>query len=161
MSMSKHITPWPHYVRPNYYVWVIRCIWSGPFKWAVKENTADSPSLTGLVFLIQSTRWRTKSKKKSPSGTLTYGGDATIILCANNLMKLSQLFKNSNGIKGYLYTVRKTKRDTGPKHVCDGKIRHPHRTIGKIRHPSSRWIYMDDGIFRHIHVLVLRHARFF
>jgi hypothetical protein len=28
------------------------------------------PSLVGLAFLIQSVRWRTKSKKKSPSGTL-------------------------------------------------------------------------------------------
>lgn len=27
------------------------------------------PSLEGLAFLIQSVRWRTKSKKKSPSGT--------------------------------------------------------------------------------------------
>jgi hypothetical protein len=24
------------------------------------------------------------------------------------------------------YAVRKTKRDEGPKHVCDGKFRHPH-----------------------------------
>jgi len=28
------------------------------------------PSLAGLAFLIQSVKWRTKSKKKSPSGTL-------------------------------------------------------------------------------------------
>ena len=28
------------------------------------------PSLVGRAFLIQSVRWRTKSKKKSPSGTL-------------------------------------------------------------------------------------------
>lgn len=29
----------------------------------------DAPSLVGLAFLIQSVRWRTKSKKKSSSGT--------------------------------------------------------------------------------------------
>jgi hypothetical protein len=44
------------------------------------------------------------------------------------------------------YTVRETKRDAGPKHVCDGKLRHPHKFSGPI--------YVDDGIFRHRHVLV-------
>ena len=32
-------------------------------------NHESVPSLVGLAFLIQSVRWRTKSKKKSPSGT--------------------------------------------------------------------------------------------
>jgi hypothetical protein len=42
----------------------------------------------------------------------------------------------------------------------DGKLRHPHETIGKIRHQhrSGRWIYVGDGIFRHPHVVGLRHA---
>jgi hypothetical protein len=62
-----------------------------------------------------------------------------------------------------MYTVSKAKRDAGPQHMSDGKCRHPHRTIGKIRHQhrSSRWVYVDDGIFRHPHVDGLRHAWFF
>jgi hypothetical protein len=42
----------------------------------------------------------------------------------------------------------------------DGIFHHPHRTIGKIRHLHTfgRSIYVDEGIFRHMHVLVLRHA---
>jgi hypothetical protein len=41
-----------------------------------------------------------------------------------------------------ILTVRKTKRDAGPKHVRvrDGKLRHPHRFSGPI--------YVDDGFFR-------------
>jgi hypothetical protein len=30
-----------------------------------------------------------------------------------------------------MYTVKKAKRDAGPKHVCDGKFRHLHRSIRK------------------------------
>ena len=33
-------------------------------------SSSHIPSREGLAFLIQSVRWRTKSKKKSPSGTL-------------------------------------------------------------------------------------------
>jgi hypothetical protein len=45
----------------------------------------------------------------------------------------------------------------------DGKFRHPHRTIGKIRHQprSGRWVYMDDEIFCHPLVVALRHAWLF
>ena len=35
----------------------------------VLTENGPVPSLVGLAFLIQSVRWRTKSKKKSPSGT--------------------------------------------------------------------------------------------
>ena len=35
-----------------------------------RDGLVFLPSLTCLAFLIQSVRWRTKSKKKSPSGTL-------------------------------------------------------------------------------------------
>jgi hypothetical protein len=59
--------------------------------------------------------------------------------------------------------LEKTKHEAGSKHEGDGKLRHPHRTIGKIRHlhRSGRSIYVDDEIFRHIHVLVLSHAWLF
>jgi hypothetical protein len=45
----------------------------------------------------------------------------------------------------------------------DGKFRHPHITIGKLRqqHSSGRWVYVDDGIFRHPHDMGLRHAWLF
>jgi hypothetical protein len=60
-------------------------------------------------------------------------------------------------------TVTKAKRDTGPQHLGDGKFRHSHGTIGKIchQHRSGRWVYVDDGIFRHPHVVGLRHAQAF
>jgi hypothetical protein len=47
--------------------------------------------------------------------------------------------------------------------MSDGKCRHPRRTIGKIRHQHrlGRWICVDDGIFRHPHVVGLRHAWLF
>jgi hypothetical protein len=49
----------------------------------------------------------------------------------------------------YFCTVRKTKRDAGPKHEGDRKIRHLHK--------SGRSMYVDGGIFLRTHVLVLRH----
>jgi hypothetical protein len=47
------------------------------------------------------------------------------------------------------HTVTKAKHDAGPKRVSDRKFRHPHRLIGKIRHPhrSDRLFYVEDGIF--------------
>jgi hypothetical protein len=44
--------------------------------------------------------------------------------------------------------------------MVDGKFRHPQRRIGKIRqeHRLGRSTYMANGIFRHLYVLVLRHA---
>ena len=36
---------------------------------ATSKDICYVPSRVGLAFLIQSVRWRTKSKKKSPSGT--------------------------------------------------------------------------------------------
>jgi hypothetical protein len=59
---------------------------------------------------------------------------------------------------------KKAKRDAGPKHVCDGKFRHPHGSIGKIRHQHrlGRSItYVDGGLFRPIHVSGLHHAWLF
>lgn len=38
--------------------------------WALKKHSSFLPSFTCLAFLIQSVRCLTKSKKKSPSGTL-------------------------------------------------------------------------------------------
>jgi hypothetical protein len=57
----------------------------------------------------------------------------------------------------YMHTVRKAKHDVGPKHFGDGKFRPPHRLSGGF----LLSFYVDDGIFPHLHVLVLRHARLF
>jgi hypothetical protein len=44
-----------------------------------------------------------------------------------------------------VYTVKKkAKRYAGPKHLRDGKFRHPRR--------SSCTIYVDEGLFRSIYV---------
>jgi hypothetical protein len=59
-----------------------------------------------------------------------------------------------------IITVKKSERDAGPKHLGDGKFRHSQRRIGKIhqQYRSGRSTYMANGMFRHLHVLVLRHA---
>jgi hypothetical protein len=38
-----------------------------------------------------------------------------------------------------IYTVKKAKLDAGPKHVWDGKCRHPRKSSGPV--------YVDDGFF--------------
>jgi hypothetical protein len=48
------------------------------------------------------------------------------------------------------YTVKRTTRDAGAKHKSDGKYRQSHRL--------SDPIYVDDGIFRHPFVVLLRTA---
>ena len=60
------------------------------------------PSLLGLAFLIQSVKWRTKSKKKSPSGTLITAKEITqnyITLKFLVLWKINseRVVKKSNG----------------------------------------------------------------
>jgi hypothetical protein len=62
-----------------------------------------------------------------------------------------------------LYTVRKAKRDARPQDKGDGKFRHPYRYRGPISDVDGffRSFYVDDGIFRHPRVLVLRPARLF
>jgi hypothetical protein len=62
-----------------------------------------------------------------------------------------------------LYTVGKAKRDAGPQHMGDVKFRRPHRQRALIYVVGGfyRSFYVDDGIFRHPCVSVLRHARLF
>jgi hypothetical protein len=72
-------------------------------------------------------------------------------------------FKNLKEAGSFFFcdsTVRKTKRDAGPKHEGDGKFRHPHRTIGKIRHLGPLDICGLRN-FPSMHFLLLRHAWFF
>jgi hypothetical protein len=66
----------------------------------------------------------------------------------------------SNIFSTFRRTVKKTKRDVGPKHVGEGKFRHPRRSTGSIYVDNGffRLIYVYDGIFRQPHVLGLRHA---
>ncbi len=68
------------------------------------DGTNVLPSLTGRVFLIQSTRWRTKSKKKSPSGTL-YRED-----CNSHYSSYENLFTGECAIQyskmRWLYNMR-------------------------------------------------------
>jgi hypothetical protein len=58
-------------------------------------------------------------------------------------------------------TVKK-KRDAGAQHVGAGKFRHPRGSSGPIYVDDVFFgsIYVDDGIFRHRHVVILHHARF-
>jgi hypothetical protein len=60
----------------------------------------------------------------------------------------------------FILTVKKAKRDAGPKHVGDGKLRHPHKLSGLIYDGDEFFqsIYVYDGIFRHPHVSGLCHA---
>jgi hypothetical protein len=66
--------------------------------------------------------------------------------------------------KGWsIYTVRKAKRDAGPKHVGDGKFRQQNRLSSPIYVVGGffRFFYVANGIFRHPHVLIMRHAQLF
>jgi hypothetical protein len=64
------------------------------------------------------------------------------------------IFRGITGKLNFLtiiHTVTKAKHDAGAQHKGDGKFRHPHRSVGKIRqqHSSGRSSYMIAGIFRH------------
>jgi hypothetical protein len=60
----------------------------------------------------------------------------------------AEIHKNNSVPKAF--TVKKAKRNAGPKHEGDGKFRRPRRMIGKFRHQhkSGSSIYVDDRIFR-------------
>jgi hypothetical protein len=71
------------------------------------------------------------------------------------------LGENHSGQLQLLYTVKQNKRDAGAQHVGPGKFRHPR--IGRaaqsyVDDGFFRSIYVYDGIFRHPHVVLLRHA---
>jgi hypothetical protein len=51
-------------------------------------------------------------------------------------------------------------RDAGAKHKGDGKFRQSHRLSGPIYLDDGffRLVYVEDGIFRHPCIVLLRHA---
>jgi hypothetical protein len=83
-----------------------------------------------------------------------------VILMLANVIVTMILFQQ---LLNSIYTIKKAKSDAVPKHLWNGKFRHPPRSIGKIRHQHrlGRSIYVDGGFFRPMHVSGLRHAWLF
>jgi hypothetical protein len=82
----------------------------------------------------------------------------------NKGLKISKIITQNYDLSKYRsLTVKKAKRDAGPKHEGKEKFRHSRRTIGKIRQHQRLGLSIDmgDGIFHHPCVVVLRHAWLF
>jgi hypothetical protein len=58
------------------------------------------------------------------------------------------------------FTYSANKNSAGVQHVGAGKFRHLRRLSGPIYVDGGffRSIYVADGIFRHLHVVLLRHT---
>jgi hypothetical protein len=89
-------------------------------------------------------------------------GSYFIHIFLNKLIYMEQI-NNITYEKIFVHSVRKAKRDAGSKQVGDGKFRQPLRLSGPIYAVGGffRSFYVEDGIFRHPHVLVLSNAWIF